>query len=83
MPLIPLTVAFLLGIAVASRLDLPLFVIIMPVVFSGLYFLVLQLTQGIDWTRHLWLGSVFMAGIVGLFVSMLVVTPLHREASAG
>ena len=48
----------------------------MPVVLYALYFLALQLTQGIDWTIHLWLGSIFMAGLIGLFVSFLTVVPL-------
>jgi hypothetical protein len=62
---------------------LSLFAFIIPVVFSGLYFLALQLTQGMDWTVHLWLGAMFMAGIAGLFVSLLVVMPLRRETGAG
>ena len=34
-----------------------------------LYFLVLKLIYGVNWTIHLWLGTTFVAGIVGLLVS--------------
>lgn len=47
-----------------------------PVVFCALYFLALQMTQGIEWTIHLWLGSIFMAGLIGLCVGFLTVSPL-------
>ena len=54
---------------------LSLFAFIVPVVLYGLYFLALQLTQGIGWTIHLWLGAIFMAGLMGLFVSFLTLPP--------
>ena len=38
-------------------------------------FLGLQLTGGIGWSIHLWLGSIVVAGIVGLLLSFLVVPP--------
>jgi hypothetical protein len=37
------------------------------------------LMQGLGFTIHLWLGSIFLAGIVGLLVSFLLVP--HLEAS--
>jgi Tol biopolymer transport system component len=54
------------------------FAFAVPVIFYSLYFLLLQLTQGIDWTIHLWLGSIFLAGLSGLFVSFLLVPPLRK-----
>lgn len=55
-----------------------LFAFIVPVLLYALYFLALQMTQGIEWTIHLWLGSIFMAGIIGLFVG-LVTAPARPE----
>lgn len=48
-----------------------------PVVFYSLYFLTLQLTQGIEWTIHLWMGAIFLAGVAGLFASFLAMAPFH------
>jgi len=59
-----------------QRMRFSLFAFIVPVLLYALYFLALQMTQGIEWTIHLWLGSIFMAGIIGLFVSFLTVSPL-------
>jgi hypothetical protein len=47
-----------------------------PIIFYSLYYLTLQMTQGIAWTIHLWLGSIFLAGVLGLFVSFLLLSPL-------
>jgi hypothetical protein len=57
-----------------------LFAFSVPLVLYGLYYLNIQLTQGIGWTIHLWLGSMFMAGIIGMFVSFLLVSPLKAES---
>ncbi len=38
----------------------------MPVVWSGLYFLALSLTQGVGWSPHLWAGAIVLSGLVGL-----------------
>ena len=48
---------------------------VIPVVFFLLYFVVLALSGGVAWVIHLWLGAPVMAGILGLFVSFLVVPP--------
>jgi hypothetical protein len=54
----------------------------LPVIFFSLYFLTLHLTRGIGWTIHLWLGAIYMAAAVGLFVSYLLAWPAGpgREA---
>lgn len=52
-----------------------LFACCVPALLTALYFLVLHLTQGVDWTIHLWLGTIFITGIVGLFVGFLMVSP--------
>jgi hypothetical protein len=54
------------------------FAFLLPVVFYALYFISLQLTQGrIGWSIHLWTGSAFIAGIAGLLVSFLIISPFH------
>jgi TolB protein len=46
-----------------------------PTVYFLLYFLTLALTSGVAWVIHLWLGAPVMAGILGLFLSYLLVPP--------
>jgi len=47
-----------------------------PLVLYALYFLALQLSKGIDWTLHVWLGAIFMARLIGLLVSFLTLSAL-------
>jgi hypothetical protein len=55
-----------------------IFAFLVPLVFYALYFISAQLTQGrIGWSIHLWTGSAFVAGIVGLLVSFLLVSPFQ------
>jgi hypothetical protein len=55
--------------------QLRLFAFAVPAVFYSLYFLALQLTGGIEWTIHLWMGAIFLAGVAGAFVSFMVASP--------
>ena len=59
--------------------ELRLFALAVPVVLYLLYFLVLKLTYGVNWTIHLWLGTTFVAGIVGFLLSFLLVPPRVPE----
>jgi TolB protein len=52
-----------------------LFAFAVPVIFYALYFAGLQLTQGITWTIHMWAGTIVQAGVVGLLVSFLLISP--------
>lgn len=52
---------------------LRLFAFAVPAFFYLCYYLNLGIIRGIQWSIHLWLGSVFMAGIVGLLLSFLMV----------
>jgi hypothetical protein len=61
---------------------LRLFASALPVVLYGLYFLALQLTMGIQWTLHLWLGSTVVAGICGLLLSYVLLPPLLPSGPA-
>jgi dipeptidyl aminopeptidase/acylaminoacyl peptidase len=56
-----------------------LFAISVPVLLYALYFLALQLTQGIEWSIQLSLGALFMAGLAGWLVSFLFVSPLRQK----
>ena len=40
-----------------------------------LYFLTLGLTGGVVWRVHMWLGASFLAGVVGLGLSVLLAPP--------
>jgi uncharacterized membrane protein YhhN len=55
-----------------------LFAFFVPVIFYSCYMLTLQLTGGIGWSIHLWLGTIVVAGIVGLLLSYLVLPPPSR-----
>lgn len=59
---------------------LRLFAFAVPAFFYLCYFLNLEIIRGIQWSIHLWLGSVFMAGITGLLLSFLMV-PLRGAAT--
>ena len=52
-----------------------LFSVAVPVIAYACYFLSLQLTTGIGWSIHLWLGTIVVAGLIGLLMSYLVVPP--------
>jgi Tol biopolymer transport system component len=49
-----------------------LFAFLVPAIFYALYFGALQLMQGISWTIHVWAGAIFLAGVVGLLLSVLI-----------
>jgi len=46
-----------------------------PVLLFAAYFAALMATEGIAWSIHLWSGSIFLTGIVGLLLSFLIVPP--------
>ncbi len=58
---------------------LRLFAFTLPTVLYLLYFLTLELTTGVNWSIHLWLGSTVVAGIAGCLLSYLVVPPVIPE----
>lgn len=61
--------------SVTQPADLRLFAFVVPVELYLLYFLMLKLTSGVNWTIHLWLGTTFVAGIAGLLLTFLLVPP--------
>ena len=68
--------------SIARSGALRIFSIGLPVIIYSCYVLTLQLTGGIGWSIHLWLGSIVVAGIVGLFLSFLVVPPAGLTETA-
>ncbi|MEZ4640702.1 MAG: hypothetical protein R2873_36400 [Caldilineaceae bacterium] len=62
--------------AALQRADnLRLFAFTAPVLLFGAYFGVLELTEGIGWSIHLWTGAVFLTGVAGLLLSYLLMPP--------
>ncbi len=57
------------------------FAFLVPAILYGLFFSTLVITAGTWWSVHLWPGVIFMAGIVGLLVSYIVVPPVLQEDS--
>jgi predicted membrane protein len=58
---------------------LRIFAFTVPTIFYLLYFGSLALTRGVTWSIHLWLGSSFLAGVVGLFISYLLLAPTSPD----
>ncbi|MEZ4667738.1 MAG: hypothetical protein R3E39_07455 [Anaerolineae bacterium] len=59
---------------------LRLFAFAVPAILFALFFGVLITTAGIWWSVHLWTGSVFLAGVVGLLLSFLTHPPADLES---
>jgi len=62
-------------------LEFRLFAFAAPVVYYSLYFLVIQLSGGIGWTIHLWMGSIFLTGAISVLLSYLLLPPLTVATS--
>jgi hypothetical protein len=61
--------------SVAQPRGFRIFGFVLPVVFFGLYFLTLAVTEGMWWSVHVWTGTLVMAGAVGFALSYLMVPP--------
>jgi len=62
--------------------QLRIFAFAVPVVFYSLYFASLWLTSGIEWSVHLWMGTIVLAGVVGLFASFLAASPFNSAINS-
>lgn len=69
----------LLKPSVSRAPALRLFAFAVPAILFALFFIILITTVGIWWSVHLWTGAVFLAGVVGLLLSFLIV-PLVFES---
>jgi putative effector of murein hydrolase LrgA (UPF0299 family) len=54
-----------------SRLSDGLAAFFIPAGVFALYFLTIAVTDGLGWKIHMWLGAIFTAGIIGLFLDEL------------
>jgi len=54
---------------------LRVFAVVLPLATYAGYFLYLLATNEIVWPEHVWLGSIAVAGLTGLLVSLLVAPP--------
>ncbi|MEO8971037.1 MAG: hypothetical protein ABI406_05470 [Ktedonobacteraceae bacterium] len=60
---------------VERREALRFFAFLAPVTIQTVYFLGLLAIHGIAWSVHLWIGSIFMSGVIGFQLSYLLVPP--------
>jgi len=58
---------------------LRIFAAAVPTILYVAYFVSVELTGGVTWSIHLWLGAVALAGVVGLLLSYLVFPPALPE----
>jgi hypothetical protein len=54
-----------------------------PMAFFALFFLALAVMGQLDWSVHLWLGSIALAGGIGLFLGWLVTHKLAPPQTEG
>ncbi len=85
-PIVPVAARIVAGVAIDllyQRLRpsvqrpsaLRMFAFIAPLIVGTLYFAAGQIVAGIAWSVHLWLGSIVMAGVVGLLLSYVSAPP--------
>lgn len=64
----------------AARIgSLRIFAFAVPTILYLAYFVAVELTGGVTWSIHLWLGAVALSGVVGLLLSYLVFPPALPE----
>ncbi|MDX1995131.1 MAG: hypothetical protein SF029_22305 [bacterium] len=55
-----------------------------PILYYGFYFLTIQLLVGINWSIHVWTGAIFISGVIGLVVALLMsVATREAQPAAG
>ncbi len=60
--------------------SLRLFAFAVPLMYYTLYYVVLIGTRGLQWSVHVWTGSIVLSGIVGLLLSYLLIPPLQASS---
>lgn len=56
------------------------FAFVVPFALYGLFLGVLLVTSGMWWSIHMWAGVPFVAGAVGLMISLVTAPPVSRES---
>jgi len=59
-----------------------LFAFLTPVLFYAAYFVAIQVSSGLGWTMHVWMGTIVFAGLVGLLMSFLLLPPFEAKTPA-
>jgi hypothetical protein len=58
------------------------FAFAVPIVYYALYYIAVIVTHGLEWSVHVWTGSIVLSGIVGLLLSYVLIPPLIRPLQA-
>lgn len=53
------------------------FAFAVPAIYFSVYYVVLLTTDDIWWPTRLWVGSIILAGVMGLLLGLLFVNPVH------
>lgn len=51
-----------------------------PTLFFILYFVAIEVTQGIVWSAHLWVGAIMIAGLIGWLMSFIATPSYHKHS---
>lgn len=63
-----------------SGLRLMLLAFLVPVLFYSAYFAQLWMMRRVDWSIHLWMGSIVLSGIAGILLSFMAPSEKPRRA---
>ena len=61
--------------AVERSGSLRLFAFTVPLVYYTLYYVALIITRGLEWSVHVWTGSIALSGVVGLLLTYVLLPP--------
>jgi hypothetical protein len=59
------------------------FAFTVPLAYYALYYVVLIMSRGLEWSVHVWTGSIALSGVVGLLLSYVLLPPLIPPSQAG
>jgi hypothetical protein len=62
--------------------SLRLFAFTVPILYYVLYYAALIVSHGLEWSVHVWTGSIVLSGIVGLLLSYVLIPPLMPSPQA-
>jgi hypothetical protein len=63
--------------------SLRLFAFTVPILYYVLYYVALIVTRGLEWSVHVWTGSIVLSGTVGLLLSYVLIPPLLPSLQEG
>jgi hypothetical protein len=62
---------------------LRLFALTVPIMYYVLYYVALIVTRGLEWSVHVWTGSIVLSGVVGLLLSYVLIPAPMPPFQAG